>query len=315
MLTDVAAEPIAGLVSVVMPCFNNAAYIKQALCSVFEQTYSPMEVIVVDDGSTDDSAELLAQLQSRYAFTVVRQPNRGVSAALNLGLALAKGEFVITPDSDDVLLPQAVATRVSYLKRYPGVGLVGGKVIYTNAEGEETKREALQGMETYSFARLLANAHAVGAPVAMYRMAALRAVGFYNPAIRIQDFQITLRIAYAGYGVACVPTYITRYRRHGANLSRKYRQQLSDDLAAIAPYRDHPAWRAGRTAVINKALKYSVRDDHVLSWRLLRQVPIREWNAVTLKRARGLLSAALRVPFSTKAAGDTQRLSNDQGVG
>ncbi|MBA1244168.1 glycosyltransferase family 2 protein [Pseudomonas japonica] len=286
------------LVSVVMPCYNNARYIEEALASVFAQTYPEIEVIVVDDGSTDASHELLVALQQTYSFTLLQQLNQGVSAALNLGLSVAKGEYVVTPDSDDVLLPDAVAVRVDYLERHPGVGLVGGKVIYTNVAGIETKREALRGIETYGFTEVLGSAMAVGAPVTMYRMAALRAVGFYDPAIRIQDFQITLRVANAGYGVACLPAYITRYRRHPDSLSRKYRQQLDYDLAAIEPYREHRAWSAGRMAVINKALKYSVRQDAELSWMLLRSAPLGEWNSVTVKRAKGLLAFTFKVPFT-----------------
>ncbi|WP_052469187.1 glycosyltransferase family 2 protein [Pseudomonas massiliensis] len=284
----------AARVSVVMPCYNTASYVEAALKSVYEQTHPPYEVIVVDDGSTDETFQVLETLQRRWGFTLLQQANQGVSAALNLGLSVARGDYVITPDSDDVLLPEAIAVRSTYLDQHPGVGLVGGKVIYTNAQGAEIKREACQGIETYRFCDVMAQALAVGAPVAMYRMAALRAVDFYDPAIRIQDFQITLRLAHAGYGIACLPAYITRYRRHSASLSRKYRQQLDHDLAAIEPYRDHPQWPAARMAVINKALKYGVRQDPQMSWQLLRGVPLRQWNRVTVKRAKGLINGALK---------------------
>jgi alpha-1,6-rhamnosyltransferase len=283
----------AARVSVVMPCYNTAAYVEAALGSVYGQTQLPYDVIVVDDGSTDDTFQVLERLQRRWGFTLLQQANQGVSAALNLGLSVARGDYVITPDSDDVLLPDAIAIRSTYLDQHPGVGLVGGKVIYTDVRGAETKREACRGVQTYRFCDVLTQALAVGAPVAMYRMAALRSVGFYDPAIRIQDFQITLRLAHAGYGIACLPAYITRYRRHPASLSRKYRQQLDHDLAAIEPYRGYPDWSAARTAVINKALKYSVRQDPQLSWELLREVPLRQWNRVTLKRAKGLLTKGL----------------------
>lgn len=281
-------------VSVVMPCYNTAPYVEAALRSVYEQTQPAHEVIVVDDGSKDDTLAVLERLQRQWGFTLLRQQNQGVSAALNLGLSVARGDYVITPDSDDVLLPDAIAVRSTYLDQHPGVGLVGGKVIYTDVHGIETKRETCQGVETFRFCDVLAQALAVGAPVAMYRMSALQAVGCYDPAIRIQDFQITLRLAHAGYGIACLPNYITRYRRHPASLSRKYVQQLDHDLAAIEPYRGHPDWPAARMTVINKALKYSVRHHPQLSWKLLRSVPLRQWNGVTIKRARGLVVSSLR---------------------
>src|SRR5687768_12090324 len=96
-------------VSIVIPCYNQARYLPAALASVRRQGYQPIECLVVDDGSTDDTAALAASLGAR----VISRPNGGVSAARNAGLAAARGELVVFLDADDELLPDAVAAEVA----------------------------------------------------------------------------------------------------------------------------------------------------------------------------------------------------------
>lgn len=114
------------LVSVVCACFNISKYLDEAIASIYAQGYPNLELIVVDDGSTDDTYERLAMLRERHGFQLYRQANRGVSDALNHGLRHARGEFVMTPDLDDIVLPGALDTRVDYLLAHPEVGCVGG---------------------------------------------------------------------------------------------------------------------------------------------------------------------------------------------
>jgi glycosyltransferase involved in cell wall biosynthesis len=111
-----------GLVSVVMPTYNRAYIIARAIESILGQTYPFVEVIVADDGSTDDTKEVVARYDDRVRY--VRQSNAGVSAARNLGLRHAGGEFVGFLDSDDTWLPWKVEAQVSILRRYPEIGMV-----------------------------------------------------------------------------------------------------------------------------------------------------------------------------------------------
>ena len=278
------------LISVLVPCYNRERYIEEALLSILEQDYPNFELIVVDDGSQDSSVEKIERLRQHYGFQFYRQANQGVSAALNTALAHARGEFIATSDSDDVMLPGRLSLQAEYLQNHPEVGCLGGKVVYVNADGQRIKAESASGVRSYSFAELLATAHAVGGPVAMYRREAMEKAGGYDAAIRIQDFQMTLKIANLGYRVDVLPDLVALYRRHPENMSKKaYKQQLAYDLMAIAPYREHQAYSAGRVCVINKALKQSVVCEKIYAVSLfLKMLPWR-WNRVTWRRLRHLL--------------------------
>lgn len=216
----------APLVSVVAPCFNAEKYLEEALRSIYEQDYPNFEVIIVDDGSTDNSYAMLEQLQKVHGFQLYRQQNQGVSAALNFGLQHARGDYVATPDLDDIMLPHSLSVRAAYLDQHPEVGCVGALVIYIDSEGQETKRQNGNRIRQLDFDYLLGNAYVCGAPVSLYRMEALRAAGFYDPEIKVQDFQMTLRIASQGYQIHKLPVLVTRYRRHPDNLSRRYKVSM-----------------------------------------------------------------------------------------
>jgi len=112
------------LVSAIIPTFNRAWALGRAIDSVLAQAYRPLELIVVDDGSTDETPRLLAPLAAQGLIRAIRQPNRGVSAARNAGLAAARGSLVAFLDSDDEWLPGKIEAQVEFLEGRPEEVLV-----------------------------------------------------------------------------------------------------------------------------------------------------------------------------------------------
>lgn len=285
------------LVSVIVPCFNYGAYVGDALRSILEQDYPAIELIVIDDGSTDDSAlrieEVLSGWRSYPAVCrveFVRQPNQGVSAALNQGLNLARGEFVATFDADDVMVPGRIALQADYLIAHPQVGCVGGRALRIDQSGAVLpKKNKAREVRRYDFAQALAQALVVGGNLVMYRRDAMFAAGRYDPQLRVQDFQMTLKIAHAGYHVHVIPDAVTLYRKHEGGLSRDYLAEYRYGMRLLDLYRDHPAYESGKARLLTKILGPAVTQDKRFAWSLFAQIPLRQWDRQLFKRFRHLL--------------------------
>ncbi len=288
---------IGPLVSVLVPCFNYGRYVGETIRSVLAQDYNNFELIVVDDGSCDDSVQVIRQtiddaqggsLVRRVEF--VQQANQGVSAALNTALEHARGEFIATFDADDLMPAGRLKLQADYLIQQPLVGCLGGGSVRIDELGQQLpKKHKKREVRRYDFAQALATALVVGGNIAVYRRAAMDKAGGYDPSIKIQDFQMTLKVAHAGYAIDVLPQVVTLYRKHPGSLSSNYRQEFESALRVIAPYASHPAYGSCRAKLVTKALRLAVTDDKPLAWSLIRQVPLRYWDVQLVRRLRHLL--------------------------
>jgi glycosyltransferase involved in cell wall biosynthesis len=130
---DPAARP--GLASIIIPTFNRAALLDEALASAHAQTYRPIEILVVDDGSADDTPAVLTRWQEKLrtdpsiSLRPIRQTNSGVSSALNHGLIESAGQFIQFLDSDDILFPEKLRLQIACLQRHPEAGLAFSQTV------------------------------------------------------------------------------------------------------------------------------------------------------------------------------------------
>jgi glycosyltransferase involved in cell wall biosynthesis len=114
-------------VSIIVPCFNSSAFIRETIASIVAQTLRDLEVVFVDDGSTDETRSLVEQLISRHperAMTLCAQPNGGVAAARNRGIAIARGEYILPLDADDLIAPTMTETCARILDAQPTTSIV-----------------------------------------------------------------------------------------------------------------------------------------------------------------------------------------------
>lgn len=121
------------LVSIIIPTYNYGKYLTKAIRSCFEQTYKNLEIIVIDDGSTDNTHEVIMGFSDKIVY--VFQQNSGVSVARNKGLELAQGEFITFLDADDYLTEDSVETRLNILLAYPDIGIVFSETYSQDADG------------------------------------------------------------------------------------------------------------------------------------------------------------------------------------
>jgi hypothetical protein len=142
---------VPGRVSVIVPVFNRSGILKETLLSALNQTYREIEVIIVDDGSTDDTPEVLAELTEEHGaerLRVVRQANAGAPAARNHGVRLSRGEFIQFLDSDDWLHPEKLAGQVAYLRDHPGVDMTYCRTAIFQADPRESQPGYWRHLET-----------------------------------------------------------------------------------------------------------------------------------------------------------------------
>lgn len=218
------------LVSVVVPAYNAEMFIDEAVRSVLIQTYTELELIVVDDGSTDHTIKKVRGAADPRV-RVISQPNAGVSSARNRGIQASSGAYVAFLDSDDTWLPHKLATQVAALAREPSWGAVGSLVHYISPSGRvlgvggypigKAERAVVAGAQFMPFA----------VSSLLIRRTTLCEVGLFDESLQhdipgqVEDLDFLARVASAAE-LGCVPEVLGGYRVHGASATaRHYRSQ------------------------------------------------------------------------------------------
>ncbi|HEX4124441.1 MAG TPA: glycosyltransferase [Tepidisphaeraceae bacterium] len=209
-------------VSVILPAHNARRFLAEAVRSVVQQTFTDFECIVVDDGSTDSTAFLLAHLarQDERIKPIGIEPS-GIAKACNVGLQHASGTFVARMDADDICRPERFARQVEYLQKNPQCVAVGSRVLLVDPLGsplwETTPELAHERIE----ARLLhGDGQGLVHPAVMMRREAVMAVGAYRPQLPwAEDLDLFLRLARVGR-LANLPDVLLEYRQHLRSVNR-----------------------------------------------------------------------------------------------
>ena len=236
-------------VSVIIPTYNYARFLPLAIESVLAQTRPADEIIVVDDGSTDATASVVARYNERGVRYFYKE-NGGVSAARNLGIRESHGSLIAFLDSDDEWLPDKLALQVAHFSAHPSVGLVTGSEWEVDDAGTRAawlnSRPPLGARVMYP--QILVE-NLVGTPsLVMLRRRCLHRVGMFDEQIGLaQDWDLWIRIA-REYPIGIIGAPLIRYRRHGASMSsgsvwRRYRSNRAFQHRHIRPIAD-PLLRA-----------------------------------------------------------------------
>lgn len=291
-----APAPTAPLVSVVIPAYNHARYIVAALDSVIDEGYSNLEILVLDDGSRDDTfatAVAWAQGNRTIPIQVLHQRNTGLTTTLNRLIQVAAGEFVVYLASDDRLLPGGIQARVNYLQQHPEMTAVFGDSRMINGRGDVVRERCLtpaaaRRAESDVVREIVANWAVMGC-VILYRRNRVRELGGYDTTLRLEDWDFYLRLAANGE-IAYVDRLVADYRWHGENTVAN-----ADQAIRLAEELQHVAWRSRRLfgghlylELVHETASWAAR----VAW--LRRRPVRwlGWKAASV----GMKLLALVVP-------------------
>jgi len=211
------------LVSVLVPAHNAEATLAATLRSALDSSYSNLELVLVDDGSTDRTSVIADEAaRSDERVRVFRQPHRGVSAALNRGLAEVRGEFVARLDADDLWHTSKLAKQVELIAADPAVALVYAFVRYVNAEGRVVADGPPQKLSGHALCQCLYEGIVGGGSSVLVRRSILEAIGGYEESLSVwEDLLMHLHAAAVGE-IAFVPEYLVGYRvRAGSSSSNR----------------------------------------------------------------------------------------------
>ncbi|HFE67167.1 MAG TPA: glycosyltransferase [Chloroflexi bacterium] len=218
-------------VSVVIPAYNQGHFLGEAIESVLAQTHPDFEILVVDDGSTDDTA-VVAQSYTDPRVRYIYKENGGLSSARNAGLRQAAGEYISYLDSDDCFLPAKLARLVGELEANPQVGLVAGQALLMDEHGRQLNKKFDRSLPENPVELLLVNPLHVGS--VLLRREWQEKVGFFDETLRsYEDWDMWLRLALAGCRMRYVPEPVSLYRFHSAQMTRDGRQMTTATFAVL----------------------------------------------------------------------------------
>ncbi len=223
----------AACISVLMPAYNAERYILPSILSVLAQTFEEFELLVVDDCSTDRTADILASIRDSRLRVLRNEANLGIVGTLNRAMAEARGRYIARIDADDYCLPTRFAKQKRYLDQHPGVLLVGTETfILEGGQIRHDHRRADADPAVLRWQCLVSNP--VGHPTMMFRADAVTALGTYlREEFRYaEDFDLTHRFLRRG-DVAVLPENLVIYRLHQQNLTRTGRAKMIAKAAAV----------------------------------------------------------------------------------
>lgn len=241
-----AALPQEPLVSVVIPCYNHAEFVKESILSVIDQDYKNIELIIIDDDSVDKSVEQIQELiptcQNRFMrFEFRTRPNKGLAATLNEAIEWCEGEFFATLASDDVIEPSKTAIQVNYLNaNKEAIGVFGGTRLIGDARGTRNSRI----LKRYTFKDILLHNHVLLAPTQLLRLRNVREVGGYRDNLIIEDWSMWLLLTEGGGTLDSLNEVLAQYRIHGDNTSAKHLLMKRGREDVLSLYSSHPLYKA-----------------------------------------------------------------------
>lgn len=246
------------LVSVIMPTYNRPSLTAEAIKSVQNQRYPNWELLVVDDGSTDDTQSVLATFSHDPRIQILFQPNRGQAAARNLGLKHARGDWIAFLDSDDLWLPQKLEAQMSFISSHTEIDVLYGDLELIDFDGNRMDERPTIGRYSGEVWRHLLRDNFVPFSTAVVRTQRLRAIDGFNESLRrADDYDMWLRLS-VGSIFQFQPFIGTRYRMAGGRISDDLAGRFDSNLEIIERFlATHPHLLTQREAAAVRSQTHS----------------------------------------------------------
>ena len=234
------------LVSIIIPCYNGAAYLAEAVLSALAQSYPAVEVLVVDDGSTDTSPEIAQRFP---AVRYIRQVNRGLSGARNRGIQECNGAYILFLDADDRLKPRAIESGLRAMERHPDCAFAVGDHVFISGDGSylspskkvATLHSHYEALLTSNFIEMISSV--------LFRRSIFDELGGFDRNLSVaEDYELYLRIARVR-PVCSHTAVVAEYRKHTENMSHNSELMLTTTLRVLSGQEKFVAGDARRRGV------------------------------------------------------------------
>lgn len=231
------------LVSIVIPCYNHEKFVQDCIQSVIEQTYENIELIIIDDGSKDNSVakiqEMISACKERFTrFEFRTRANKGLSATLNEALGWCKGSYYSAIASDDILLTSKIAIQVEYLESPSNVKCAGvfGNVIYIDNNSNHLRESRLL-FKRNKFKDIFLQDYTILAPTQLLRLNLIREVGYYDEDVKIEDYYMWLKLTFSNeFYLDSLEDCFVKYRAHETNSSKNFYLMHNERLKVLRSY-------------------------------------------------------------------------------
>lgn len=222
------------LVSVIIPSYNQANFVKSAIESVLNQSYRQIEIIVVNDGSTDNTLDVIKKITTKEKISIVTTRNRGLAAARNTGLEQAAGNFVAFLDSDDLYLPHKLSLHIDFLLSHPDIDISYSETRYFNNKPEDAfsigKRPQIEGDP---FSKLI-RGNFIPSNAFVVKTDMIRKIGGYDPSLRAhEDWDMLLRLSLSGAQFGYINAVTNLVRIHASNMTKQRRRMVESEIIVI----------------------------------------------------------------------------------
>jgi glycosyltransferase involved in cell wall biosynthesis len=295
-LASVSAAQVE--LSVIIPNFNTAEYVVAAIRSVLEQTFRNLEVIVVDDGSSDNSIETILSITDER-LTCVWQPNRGLSGARNTGILMARGKFIGLLDSDDIWFPEKAARHLAEMANNSKVGVTFSYSAYLDESGSPTGQLLISRCKMPTIEDLVARNHVGNGSTPILRKDCVDMAGGFDESLKsCEEWELWVRLAvHTRCHFQLIPAVLTGYRVRQGSLSVTYEHFIRNGELAVDRFRDYvPGFsdakaRRAKSQNCRIASRKALSSGQTTLSRTLLFKALRQYPAIVLRdpRAAGLV--------------------------
>lgn len=231
------------LVSIVIPCYNHENFVEDSIQSVIDQSYENIELIIIDDGSKDHSVKkiknMLDRCEQRFTrFEFRTRPNKGLSATLNEALTWCKGEFYSALASDDKMMPLKTEKQLEILSKQKDIVAVFGGVRVIDSDNNFIMFWT-HADQKYKFEDILMHRHELPAATALMRLNAIKAIGGYNPNLKIEDWYMWLKLSKES-NLLFLEEPVCEYRSHPTNFSKNIALMHIERVKVLNEFKNEP---------------------------------------------------------------------------